>query len=99
MRLTEIQRQVIRDAAAQTFGPEVRVRLFGSRLDDQVKGGDIDLLVECPVAVEKAGLAAARMAAKIQLQLGEREVDILYSWPGLEQSPAHRAALDEGIEL
>lgn len=99
MRLTERQRQVIIDAARQIFGPEAKVRLFGSRIDDQKKGGDIDLLIECPAPIENAGLAAARMAAKIQRQLGERKIDILYTWPGLEQSPAHRAALSMGIEL
>lgn len=99
MRLTERQRQVIHDAAVQVFGPEAKVRLFGSRLDDRLKGGDIDLLVECPAPVENAGLAAARMAAKIQIQLGQRAVDVLYTWPGLEHSCAHRVALAEGEQL
>lgn len=99
MRLTERQRQIIYSAALQVFGSEAKVRLFGSRLDDTKQGGDIDLLVECPAPIEEAGLAAARVAAKIQLQLGQRKVDILYTWPGLEQSPAHRAALAQGEEL
>ena len=96
MRLTKQQRMAINEAAAQTFGPEARVRVFGSRLDDGQKGGDIDLLVECTGPVENGVLAAARMAAKIQMRLGERKVDILYTWPGLEQSPAHRAAHAHG---
>jgi predicted nucleotidyltransferase len=99
MRITERQRQVIRDAAATSFGPDSRVRLFGSRLDDNKKGGDIDLLVECPLPVENAGLAAARMASKIQMRLGERKIDILYTWPGLELTLAHQTALNEGVEL
>ncbi|VFM97834.1 MAG: Nucleotidyltransferase domain-containing protein [Candidatus Kentron sp. G] len=99
MRLSERQRTVIRDAAAQTFGPQARVRLFGSRLDDDKKGGDIDLLVECPAPVEEPGMAAARMAARIQFRLGERKIDVLYTWPGCHQSPVHRAALGRGIVL
>jgi predicted nucleotidyltransferase len=46
MRLTDEERQVLRDAAARWFGPAAQVRVFGSRLDDTRRGGDIDLLVE-----------------------------------------------------
>ena len=99
MRLTQRQQRVINDAAAMTFGPDAKVILFGSRLDDQKRGGDIDLLVECPAPVANAGMAAARMAAKIQMQLGERKVDVLYTWPGFAPSPAHQAALKQGQPL
>ncbi len=99
MRLTQQQQRVINDAAAQTFGPDAKVILFGSRLDDRKRGGDIDLLVTCPRPVANAGMAAARMAAKIQIQLGERKVDILYTWPGFAPFPAHQAALTQGARL
>jgi predicted nucleotidyltransferase len=99
MRLTQRQQRVINDAAAKTFGPDAKVILFGSRLDDQKRGGDIDLLVECPAPVENAGMAAARMAAKIQMQLGERKVDVLYTWPGFPASAVHQAALAQGQPL
>jgi len=39
------------------------------------------------------------MAAKIQMQLGERKVDVLYTWPGFAPSPAHQAALTQGEQL
>ena len=48
MRLTPDQRQLIKQAAAELAGPTARVHLFGSRVDDQQRGGDIDLLVEIP---------------------------------------------------
>ena len=99
MRLTQQQQRVINDAAAQSFGPDAKVILFGSRLDDQKRGGDIDLLVECPGPIANAGMAAARMAAKIQMQLGERKVDVLYTRPGCTHSPAHQAALTKGQRL
>ena len=68
-------------------------------MDDKAKGGDIDLLIECPAPIENPGLAAASMAAKIQTRIGQRKIDILYTWPGLGQSAAHRAALTQGKEL
>jgi hypothetical protein len=45
------------------------------------------------------GVIAARLAAKIQMQLGERNVDVLYTWPGFAHSPAHKVALTEGQQL
>jgi len=67
MRLTQRQQRAIKDAAAETFDPDAKVILFGPRLDDQKRGGDIDLLVKCPFPVANAGMAAALMAAKIQI--------------------------------
>ncbi len=43
MRLTPRQQQIIREAARDVFGTEARVWLFGSRVDDSRRGGDIDL--------------------------------------------------------
>nr|VFK19149.1 MAG: Nucleotidyltransferase domain-containing protein [Candidatus Kentron sp. LPFa]VFK33637.1 MAG: Nucleotidyltransferase domain-containing protein [Candidatus Kentron sp. LPFa] len=97
MRLTERQRTIVYDCGLRTFGSEAKVRLFGSRLDEHKKGGDIDLLVECPTPVENAGFVTAHMSAKIQMQLGERKIDILYTWSGRLQSPVHEAARREGI--
>lgn len=43
MRLTATQRQVIREAGRRHFG--IEPRLFGSRLNDAQRGGDIDLYI------------------------------------------------------
>ena len=44
MRLLNAEREVIRNAVAE-FDSEAEVYLFGSRVDDTKKGGDIDILV------------------------------------------------------
>ena len=46
MRITEKERRVLRDEARKAFGADSKVFLFGSRVDDARRGGDIDLLVE-----------------------------------------------------
>ena len=46
MRLTPIEHEAIKRAAQSSFEPGVVLRLFGSRVDDAKRGGDIDLLVE-----------------------------------------------------
>ena len=99
MRLTKQQIEAIHSATREVFGPTARVKLFGSRVDDDAKGGDIDLLIECPEPIENAGVFAARLAAKIQMKIGERKIDVLYVWPGMKRLPVHRVALEQGVEL
>ena len=48
MRLTQLQHNIIIQETQKLFGTSVIVRLFGSRVDDELKGGDIDLLLEFP---------------------------------------------------
>ena len=45
MRLTEQQINIIQQVVASVAGDNARVTLFGSRVDDTKKGGDIDLLI------------------------------------------------------
>ena len=46
MRLTSEQIKAIKDTTYSVLGEGSRVILFGSRVDDAKKGGDIDLLFE-----------------------------------------------------
>ena len=77
MRLTDDQRNAIREEVSRVFGPKARVRLFGSRVDDEARGGDIDL------HIERIGDAADLLDHELQLharllrRLGERRIDIV----------------------
>ncbi|MDF3034197.1 MAG: hypothetical protein K0R76_1151 [Alphaproteobacteria bacterium] len=46
MRLTMTEQDVIRNSFRQCFGGEDHLWLFGSRVNDYKRGGDIDLYVE-----------------------------------------------------
>lgn len=46
MRLTREQILAIHEVVARHAGGNARIYLFGSKLDDRRKGGDVDLLVE-----------------------------------------------------
>lgn len=76
MRLSEHERHIIREAAAEVFGPEVLVMLFGSRVDDAKRGGDIDLFVEVP-DISDILAKRTRFAAQLQMRLGEQKIDIV----------------------
>ena len=62
MRLTEEQIVAIRQLAVELAGDQVRVRVFGSRLDDTARGGDLDIMLVLPEPVDNAALLAAQRA-------------------------------------
>ncbi|MBS4098183.1 MAG: nucleotidyltransferase domain-containing protein [Sulfuricella sp.] len=96
MRLTEQQIQTIRLSTAELAGAQARVRLFGSRLDNAARGGDVDLLVEVDEPVDNPALLAARLAARISWAMAGRKVDVLICAPNLARLPIHEMALKEG---
>ena len=66
MRLTSEQIQAIRTGVAQVAGQSAKGWLFGSRLHDQARGGDVDLLLELDAPVdEPAQLACASIGPNL----------------------------------
>lgn len=77
MRLTEFQRKKIVDAVYRQFGSEAEVYLFGSRVNDSKKGGDIDLLIEADFSPEELFIRKIRTLSDLQLNMGDRKIDIV----------------------
>lgn len=98
MRLTAAQATTIRRIVREEAGDDATVRLFGSRLDDDARGGDIDLLLQVPHAVDSPALFAARVAARLIRALGGRHVDVVLAAPNLRTLPIHEHAA-EGVLL
>lgn len=74
MRLTAQQTDQILLTVRRHFGADARVAVFGSRLNDAARGGDVDLLVEAADAPTLLQRAGATMELEGALQL---PVDIL----------------------
>lgn len=96
MRLSDHERQVLRAAALRHFG--VEPRLFGSRLDDDRGGGDIDLLVRTDLPPEEAVRRRLDMLADVWRTLGERKIDIVLD-DGAADSAIVRRARSDGLPL
>jgi len=79
------------------FGPDVKVWLFGSRVDDQKKGGDIDLYIETekPCALEDK----LRLTSRLQRAIGFRKIDVLVSGMGSKNKSIYDTAKNEGVLL
>jgi len=99
MRLNPEQVTTIRNAVRQLAGEEATVHVFGSRLDDTLRGGDIDLLVELPTPVDNPAQLAARLSARISRGIHGRKVDVLLSAPNLRPQAIHEIAKRDGEPL
>ena len=96
MRLTPAQIQDIRDLVRLVAGEQTRVRVFGSRLNDNARGGDLDLMLEFSEPVENPALLSAQLSTKISRAMHGRKVDVLLSAPNLLRLPIHDIAFQEG---
>ncbi len=99
MRLTPEQARIIRDTTHEVFGPDVTVSLFGSRTDDALRGGDIDLLVESDRPIEDRFHKGLELGAKLEIRLGEQRIDILVVDPTVPPQPIHEEARRSGVPL
>lgn len=99
MRLTEQQARELKRLANETFGPQSILRLFGSRAIDTARGGDVDLMVETAVPVDRPAMLAARFSALAARVLHGRGVDVLIAAPNLVEQPIHRIARTRGVQL
>ncbi|MCL4555825.1 MAG: nucleotidyltransferase domain-containing protein [Gammaproteobacteria bacterium] len=99
MRLTKQQQIGIKSTALALCGVDATVFLFGSRLDDSKKGGDIDLIIKVEHEVNNPALLAAQIQAKLSRKLGEQKIDVLLLAPNLSRLPIHDMAVDQGVQL
>lgn len=98
MRLSAHEAVTIRQAAIEAFGGDVIVRLFGSRIDDDRRGGDIDLHIEA--APERSDSAhEQRFRVLLWQRLDEPQIDVVVASRGAEPRWIDRAALREGVIL
>lgn len=99
MRLSKRQQQTIKTLTSELFGDDARVTLFGSRVDDDRKGGDIDIMVTTNTPIERPALLAAKLSARISRQLDGQQVDVILNAPSLKRLPIHAIAEETGVRL
>lgn len=99
MRLTPDQITQIRLATTRFFGEQAKVWLFGSRVDDQKKGGDIDLLIQGNLADTMEALRLkTQFLVYLDRQLGEQKIDVLLEMPN-DERPIVQIAKQTGMLL
>lgn len=99
MRLTREQIAAIKHTAHAVLGDDARVVLFGSRVDDALKGGDIDLLFETDQRVGNRATTVGALYSALIRQLGDRRIDVLLKDGATTPAPVFEMARRTGIEL
>lgn len=95
MRLTNTQIDIIRKATSQNFGEDALVWLFGSRLDDSKRGGDVDLYIETLHRQTLVSELRCKVALEDSLDLS---VDLVVKEPGKDK-PIYDLAKAQGVRL
>jgi len=95
MRLSKIQQQYILQATRQNFGTDAKVWLFGSRVDDAQRGGDVDLYVE--TTQSNAPMAALHCKISIEESL-DLHVDLVVN-DHVKDEPIYHIAKKKGVLL
>lgn len=98
MRLTAAEVAGIKRGVAEVFGPDAVVRLFGSRVDDSARGGDIDLLVEAaPDACPPGG--DLTLVGLLRRYIGDRRIDVVVHKTDRPPRPIVGIARETGVVL
>ncbi len=95
MRLKKQITNIIEIVQAITPQP-FQIRLFGSRLNDEAKGGDVDLLIEIPHLLGLLQKAQLKNALESRLNL---PVDLLIVQTGQKLSPFQQIAFEKSVLL
>lgn len=78
MRLEKSEINAISELAKHHFGEEVRVFLFGSRTNDKMRGGDIDLLISKDDDSNLTMKSKIDFLTDLMIRIGEQKIDVVY---------------------
>ena len=99
MRLTVQEKDVICRLFQEHFGIDAHLWLFGSRVDEAKRGGDIDLYVEVSES-DQTKLFKIKLSflAALKDEIGDQHIDVVIKADGKEQS-IHTIARATGVRL
>ena len=99
MRLKQRDIEAIKAAAAAAFGDTATVRLFGSRTRDDLRGGDIDLLIEADPTGETEWRRTAMFKDELFRRIDEQKVDVVLVERGRPPSAFARLVARDAVPL
>jgi len=96
MRILKHDIDIIKDVISSHI-KDPKILLFGSRLYDEKKGGDIDILVQTNQNITLK--EQIKILAQIELKGVSRKVDLLFQTPYTKEQNIFQTALKEGVVL
>ena len=99
MRLEKYEIEAIKNISINKFGSKSRIILFGSRVDDSTRGGDIDLYVIPDAYIDKKILRTRKLTFLVELKsvIGDQKIDLIIAKDG--NRLIEKEALSKGIFL
>lgn len=98
MRLTDHEIAAIKRGTREAFGATAVVRLFGSRVHDHLRGGDIDLHFEVDPG-RATDAAVDRFEDLLFRDLDEQRIDKIFTVRGEPRGPFEEIGYRDGIVL
>lgn len=88
MRLKNKEIEVIKEVARDVFGEKATVSLFGSRTNNYIRGGDIDLFIEsnCQISREEQYSLKIKFLVQLKKHIGDQKIDVLINGGQLSKS-------------
>ncbi len=99
MRLSPHDKRRIKELVQRHFGADAEIRVFGSRTDDQARGGDLDLYIETDLPGGPALDAELAFQRELQEAFGEQRLDLTVHLRGQPLSSFEAYARDQGVPL
>ena len=100
MRISQKEIETIKQLATEKFGKGTTVFLFGSRLDDSKKGGDIDLLIRNNDKSRLTIASKIEFLAELKSLIGDQKIDVvLDSFSFSRKKSFYNSVTQTAIEL
>lgn len=99
MRLTENQIAAINQTAKKHFGISAKVYLFGSRVDNNKKGGDIDLLINSDETGRLTFQNKIQFLIDLKARIGDRKIDVVFDIKNRHSSNFLNSIKRQSVEL
>jgi predicted nucleotidyltransferase len=96
MRLQHSQIDSITSIVTRYAGNGCRIFLFGSRINDSARGGDVDLFVESPNAIPRIQQARLKMEIELAIRL---PVDLIVKSAKSMKTPFEKIIRSQAIQL
>lgn len=100
MRISTQDLAIIRQVFSQYFGQQDQLWLFGSRVDDNKRGGDIDFYIETQLLREESYEAERAFVRQLHVELGDQKIDVVVKYTDSDENMLiYRVAKARGVRL
>ncbi len=96
MRLSKFEQSAIKKAFLETF-ESGNIYLFGSRVDDSLRGGDIDLYLVSDIKFDDERNRKRDFLIKLDEYIGEQKIDVILAKDNTRL--IEKEALKYGVKL